>query len=140
LADYDYALINLYNVTVTSLAAPVNVYRLWNDYALHEVTGDGVDTVGVWGSNPRAYHFPLAPLISGLDSYPAYETQPAWRVGSAWRDHHPSGTFLLFKRLQCQDDGAVPSQKVCTKLLLKALTTCTTHCVIKIARSTLVDS
>ena len=38
----------LYSVNVTSLAAPVNVYRLRNDYALYVVTGDGVDTVGVW--------------------------------------------------------------------------------------------
>ena len=34
-------------MSVTSLAAPVNVYCLKNDYALHVVTSDGVDTVGV---------------------------------------------------------------------------------------------
>jgi hypothetical protein len=39
---------------VTSLAAAVNVHRLENDYALYVVTSDGVDTVGVWGSNPHA--------------------------------------------------------------------------------------
>jgi len=27
---------------------------LGNGYALYEVTSDGVDTVGVWGSNPHA--------------------------------------------------------------------------------------
>ena len=46
MADYAYFLINPYSVNVTSLAAPVNVYRLGNDYALYEVAGDGVDTVG----------------------------------------------------------------------------------------------
>jgi hypothetical protein len=30
------------------------VYADRNDYALYEVRGDGVDTVGVWGSNPHA--------------------------------------------------------------------------------------
>ena len=54
LADYAWNLINLYSVSVTSLAAQVNVYRLKNDYAIHAVTSDGVDTVGVWGSNPHA--------------------------------------------------------------------------------------
>ncbi|MCA1602710.1 MAG: hypothetical protein LC776_14065 [Acidobacteria bacterium] len=39
---------------MTSLVAQVNVYRLKNAYALYEVTSDGVDTVGVWGSNPHA--------------------------------------------------------------------------------------
>jgi len=37
---------NLYSVNVTSLAAPVNVYRLGDDYALYEVAGYGVDTLG----------------------------------------------------------------------------------------------
>jgi hypothetical protein len=41
-------------MSVTSLAALVNVYRFQNEYALYEVTGDRVDTVGVWGSNPHA--------------------------------------------------------------------------------------
>jgi hypothetical protein len=54
LADYASNLINSCSVSVTSRAAPVNVYRLRNDYALYEVSGDGVDTVGVWGSNPHA--------------------------------------------------------------------------------------
>ena len=31
---------------MTSLAAPVNVYLLGNNYALYMVTADGVDTVG----------------------------------------------------------------------------------------------
>jgi hypothetical protein len=30
------------------------VYGDRNDYALYEVTSDGVDTVGIWGSNPHA--------------------------------------------------------------------------------------
>ena len=54
LADYAWNLINLYSVSVTSLAAQVNVYGLRNDYALHVASCDGVDTVGVWGSNPHA--------------------------------------------------------------------------------------
>jgi hypothetical protein len=41
-------------VSVTSLAAQVNVYGHRNDYALPAATCDGVDTVGVWGSNPHA--------------------------------------------------------------------------------------
>ena len=41
-------------VSVIPLAALVNVYRLGNDYALHVASCDGVDTVGVWGSNPHA--------------------------------------------------------------------------------------
>ena len=32
----------------------VNVWRVGNDYALSAVTWDGVDTVGVCGSNPHA--------------------------------------------------------------------------------------
>ena len=32
---------------------------LKNDYALYEVTRDGIDTVGVWGSNPHAPTNPL---------------------------------------------------------------------------------
>ncbi len=44
----------LYSVSVISLAAQANVYGLRNDYAFYEVTSDGVDTVGVWGSNPHA--------------------------------------------------------------------------------------
>ena len=54
LADCDYALINLCSVDVTSPTAVVNVCGLKNDYALYEATGDGVDSVGVWGSNPHA--------------------------------------------------------------------------------------
>ena len=54
LADYAWNLVNLYSVSVTSLAAPVSVYRLKNDYVIHAVSCDGVDTVGVWGSNPHA--------------------------------------------------------------------------------------
>jgi len=54
LADYAGTLINLYSVSVTSLAAEVNVYRLWNDNGLYEVTKYDLDTVGVWGSNPHA--------------------------------------------------------------------------------------
>ena len=46
-------------MSVTSLAAQVDVYRLRNEYALHVVTGDGVDTVGVWGSNPHAPTIPF---------------------------------------------------------------------------------
>ncbi|HUS09717.1 MAG TPA: hypothetical protein VMZ30_04550 [Pyrinomonadaceae bacterium] len=43
-------------MSVTSLAAAVNVYGLKNDYALYEVIGDGVDTVGGLGfKSPRAY-------------------------------------------------------------------------------------
>jgi hypothetical protein len=45
---------NLYSVSVTSPADQVHVYRPGNDGALYEVTGDGVDTVGVWGSNSHA--------------------------------------------------------------------------------------
>ena len=41
-------LINLCSVSVTSLAAQVNVYRLGNDYALYEVTGYGLDAVAVF--------------------------------------------------------------------------------------------
>ena len=52
LADYAYFLINLYSVNVTSLAAPVNVYRLGSDYALYEVAWDGVDTLGGRSSSP----------------------------------------------------------------------------------------
>ena len=54
LADHAYNFINLNRVDVTSLAAQVNVYGLRNEYALYEVTSDGVYTVGVWGSNPHA--------------------------------------------------------------------------------------
>jgi hypothetical protein len=54
LADYAWNLINLYSVSVTSLTAFVNVYGDKNDCALCEVTRVGVDTVGVWGSNPHA--------------------------------------------------------------------------------------
>ncbi|HLA11356.1 MAG TPA: hypothetical protein VJ023_12285, partial [Pyrinomonadaceae bacterium] len=54
LADYAYELINSYRVRVTSLAALVNVYGDRKNYALYELAGDGVDTVGVWGSNPHA--------------------------------------------------------------------------------------
>ena len=39
---------------MTSLAALVNVCRGVRDYSLSKVIGDGVDTVGVWGSNPHA--------------------------------------------------------------------------------------
>ena len=46
LADYAHALFNLYNVNATSLSAFVNVYSDRNDYALYEVIGDGIDTVG----------------------------------------------------------------------------------------------
>ena len=35
-------------------AALVRVYLVRRDYALSELIGDGVDTVGVWGSNPHA--------------------------------------------------------------------------------------
>jgi len=54
LADYAWNLINLYSVSVTSLAAQVNVYGLRNDYALHVASCDGVDTAEVWGSSPHA--------------------------------------------------------------------------------------
>ena len=54
MADCAYELINSYRVSVTSLTAFVNVYGDRNDYALSEMTRDGVDTVGVWGSNPHA--------------------------------------------------------------------------------------
>jgi hypothetical protein len=54
LADYAYELINSYRVSVTSLTAFVNVYDDRKDYALSEMTRNGVDTVGVWGSNPHA--------------------------------------------------------------------------------------
>ena len=54
LAGYAWNIVNFCCVSVPSLAAPVNVYRLRNDYALYEVRSDGVDTVGVWGSNPHA--------------------------------------------------------------------------------------
>jgi hypothetical protein len=40
---------------VTFLAALVNVCRGRKDYALFEVIGDGVDTVGVWGQILRSY-------------------------------------------------------------------------------------
>jgi hypothetical protein len=39
---------------VNSQAALVNIQRVSKDCALSEVTGDGLDTVGVWGSNPHA--------------------------------------------------------------------------------------
>jgi hypothetical protein len=54
LADYASNPINLSSLSVTSLASLVNVYRVRKDYVLSEVTRDGVDTVGVWGSNPHA--------------------------------------------------------------------------------------
>ena len=54
MADYAYELINSYRVSATSITAFVNVYGDRNDYALSEMTRDGVDTVGVWGSNPHA--------------------------------------------------------------------------------------
>ena len=57
-------LVNFCCVSVPSLAAPVNVYRLRNDYALYEVRSDGVDTVGVWGSNPHAPTNPFNKLRS----------------------------------------------------------------------------
>ena len=41
-------------MSVTSLVATVYVYQPGNDYALYEVTRYGIDTVGVWGSNPHA--------------------------------------------------------------------------------------
>jgi hypothetical protein len=67
LADYAWNLINLYGVSVTSLAGQVNVYGLGNDYALYEVTGGGVDTVGVWGSNPHApTNIDLSPFLIAL--------------------------------------------------------------------------
>ena len=72
LADYAYELINSYRVSVTSLTAFVNVYGDRKDYALSEMTGDGVDTVGVWGSNPHA------PTISinNLALTPAFSAAP----------------------------------------------------------------
>jgi len=36
------------------LAAIVDVHRLMPNYALYGVASDGLDTVGVWGSNPHA--------------------------------------------------------------------------------------
>jgi len=39
---------------MTSQAALVNIQRVSKDCALSEVTRDGLDTVGVWGSNPHA--------------------------------------------------------------------------------------
>jgi hypothetical protein len=59
LADYASNPINLCSVSVTSLAALVNVYRVRKHYALLDVIRDGVDTVGVWGSNPHAPTNPL---------------------------------------------------------------------------------
>ncbi len=46
MADCASYLIDLYSVSVTSLAAQVNVCGRKNDYTLYEVTGGGVDTVG----------------------------------------------------------------------------------------------
>jgi hypothetical protein len=54
LADYPCNLINLNRVSVTSLGAPVQFTGIRNDCAGYELTGDGFDTVGVWGSNPHA--------------------------------------------------------------------------------------
>src|SRR6185436_10973740 len=54
LADYASNPIDLCSVSVTSLAALVNVYRVRRHYVLLDLTGDGVDTVGVCGSNPHA--------------------------------------------------------------------------------------
>ena len=44
MADYARILINLCSVEMTSLIAFVNVYGDRNDYALSEVTANGVDT------------------------------------------------------------------------------------------------
>ena len=54
LADYASNPIKLCSVRVTSPNLPINVYGDKNDYALLDLSRDGVDTVGVWGSNPHA--------------------------------------------------------------------------------------
>jgi hypothetical protein len=46
LADYASNPIDLCSVSVTSLAALVNVYRVRRHYVLLDLTGDGVVTVG----------------------------------------------------------------------------------------------
>ena len=54
LADYASNPIKLCSVSVTSLSPLINVYGDKNDYALRDLSRDGVDTVGVCGSNPHA--------------------------------------------------------------------------------------
>jgi hypothetical protein len=52
-----------------SLATLVNVYGVRNDYWPYEVAGDGVDTMGAWGSNPHAPTiFNADPLIASSTS------------------------------------------------------------------------
>ena len=69
LADYAWNPINLFSVRVTSLAALVYVYRVKTEYALFELAGDGVDTVGVWGSNPHAPTISIAISFNDLPEF-----------------------------------------------------------------------
>src|SRR6185436_16182582 len=54
LADCASNPIHLYSVSVTSLAAWLTFIAVRKHYVLLDVTRDGVDTVGVCGSNPHA--------------------------------------------------------------------------------------
>ena len=60
---------------MTSLATEVNVYRLKNDYAVYEATKDGVDTVGVWGSNPHAPTIRISNLLGKRSIVAAFSLQ-----------------------------------------------------------------
>ncbi len=69
---YAWSPINPCNVSLTSLAALVSVYRVRKNYALCEVTSDGVDTVGVWGSNPHAPINRINNFAEGGPSWPLF--------------------------------------------------------------------
>jgi len=61
---------------MSSLAGLVNVCRGRRDYALFEVTSDGVDTVGVWGSNPHA----PTNLFNNLAHFTAFIVTPNYAI------------------------------------------------------------
>jgi hypothetical protein len=61
----------LSSVCVTSPAAEVRFYVGKNDYARYEVTRDGIDAVGDWGSSP---HVPTIFILRSEQS----PSHPSW--------------------------------------------------------------